>query len=353
MTISIRDVANKAGVSISTVSRILNNNDTNISISEQTKKKVLAVCEDLKFQPNIHAHRFFKKKSETVGLIIPPQSQIKGVKHAFTDYNLGELLSGVENAITKRGYRLTVLVADDDFIDAKKHIHLLRDHSIDGLLLWGLRVNEMYILDLQQESFPYIILNGYVYSVQANSIIADNKAGSFAVTEHLINLKHRKIGYIKGPQDCAVSVDRYAGYQDAIAKYGLTIYDEFIEEGDFTEEDGHWAMKRMLEHEHLPTAVCAANDTMAIGALKAIKEHGLIVPDNIALAGGDGIPLTEYVVPAITTIKTPMYELGLRGVNKLFEIIENNTSEPVQEVLKTELIIRASTAGSCNEKSKL
>lgn len=353
MVVTIRDVAKKVGVSPSTVSRVLNNATTDISISKETKEKVLAACEELKFQPNIHAHRFFTDKSETIGLITPPQTRLKGVKHTFADYNLGELLSGVETAITERGYRLMVLVADDDFINTKRYVHIIRDRSLDGLLLWGLQVNEIYIHDLQQESFPYILLNGYIRSMQTNFIIADNEAGSFEITAHLINLKHRRIAYIKGPAECATSIDRYTGYQAAMAEYGLTIHSELTKEGDFTEESGYQAMKLLLELKCKPTAVCAANDMMAIGAMKAIKERKLCIPDDIAVTGADGIPLTEYVEPALTTIKTPMYELGSMGVNKLFEIIEKKTTEPVREVLKTELIIRPSTVRGCNEKSKL
>ncbi len=343
MHTTIREIAKKAGVSTATISRVLNNASSNVAISEETRKKVLSICEELKYQPNIHSQRFFTKKSKMVGLIVPPQAKLKGVLHTFTDYNLGDLLSGVEQAVTERNYRLTLLVADDDFINKKNHVRLIRDQSLDGLLLWGLQVDETYILDLQRESFPYLLLNGCIEGRNVNSVVADNEGASFAITTHLIRQNHRRIAYIKGIENCSVSIDRYKGYERAMKAEGLAIPDELIDTGDFMEESGYLATKRLLSGNVFPTAIMAVNDMMAIGAMKAIKEKGLKIPQNIALTGGDGIPLTEYVEPALTTFKVPMYEIGIRGVSRLFEMIEGKRSEPTLDVLETKLLIRTSS----------
>jgi DNA-binding LacI/PurR family transcriptional regulator len=341
--ITIRDVARKAGVSASTVSRVLNRAVTGVSISARTREKILTVCEELKFQPNIHAQRFFTQKSRTIGFVIPPKAKIKGVRYTFTDYNLGELLSGVEQTITAGGYRLTLLVADEDFVREKAHVRLIRDKSLDGLLLWGLEVDETYILDLKEESFPYVLLNGAIDKVEVNSVIADNRQGSFAVAAHLLEKGHRRIAYVQGPPNCSLSVDRYRGFEQAARKFRLPLRDVRIEAGDFTEESGYQAGKRLLSTKTPPTGILAANDMMAIGVMKAAKEAGLKIPQDIALTGGDGIPLAGYVDPGLTTFKVPMYEVGVRGVKRLLEIIENGRKEPICEILKTEMLIRRST----------
>jgi len=342
--ITIRDVARKAGVSPSTVSRVLSRTVTGVSISAVTREKILAVCDELKFQPNVHAQRFFTKRSKVVGFVIPPRTKLKGVEYTFTDYNLGELLSGLEEAITAAGYRLTVLVADENFIREKNHVRLIRDKSLDGLLLWGLEVDETYIQDLrEEETFPYILLNGSVGNLEVNAVTADNRQGSYAIMEHLLNIGHRKIAYVQGPDNCSVSVDRFKGFHRALRKFGLSPRDKWLVTGDFMEESGYQAGKKLLAMKTRPTAILAANDMMAIGVMKGAKEMGLKIPDDVALAGGDGIPLAGYVEPELTTFKVPMYELGVRGVKRLLETIDQGATGPIREVLKTELIIRRST----------
>ena len=191
MNVTIRNVQKSRSISFYCIKSSFGT-ATNISISKDTREKILATCEELKFYPNIHARRFFKKKSETIGLIIPPQAKIIAVAHTFTDYNIAAMLSGIEETVTQKGYRLTIMVADEDFINNKKYLKLIRDKSLDGVLLWGVDIDDKYVLDIKQEDFPYILLNSYITKYPVNYVITDNLNGSAMLTEYLIKTGYRK-----------------------------------------------------------------------------------------------------------------------------------------------------------------
>jgi DNA-binding LacI/PurR family transcriptional regulator len=214
------------------------------------------------------------------------------------------------------------------------------------MLVWGLRLAETYIMDLYKENKPLILVNNYLKKKKVNFVINDDEQGSFEVTEHLIKSGHKRIAYIRGIKDVSISLDREKGYKRALVKHRLKHENNFIEEGNYSMESGYQAMRILLKrHSKGFTAVVAGNDLMAIGAMRAVSEQGLKIPADLAVAGGDGISLSEYVSPALTTFKVPMYELGVRAANKLLQIIEAGKKEAVKEVLKTKLLIRQSSGG--------
>lgn len=344
MGYSIRDVAKIANVSAMTVSRVLSFREGKIPVSEETRQRLMSVCRELKYEPNIHAQRMLSNRSHTIAMVVPPQKKIEAKHHIFSDYNISELLSAIEESLSERGYKTLLMSMNQSFMKNKEYIKLFRNKSIDGMLLWGVHLNENYVLDLLKEESLFLLINSYLIERDVNCVMVDNFAGAYKVTEHLIKLGHRRIAFVKGPADVAIGVDRFNGYKSALEKNGLPYEENLVFTGDYSEETGYQVTKReILKMQKLPRAIFGINDTTAIGVLRAVKEKGLKIPEDIAVAGGDGIPLTAYTAPPLTTFKVPMYELGLLAVEKLLALVEKGENGTIEGKLQPELIIRAST----------
>ncbi|MBE3120055.1 MAG: LacI family DNA-binding transcriptional regulator [Candidatus Atribacteria bacterium] len=332
--VTLRDVAERASVSTATVSRVLRGSQTRVPISEETRRRVLQASEELDYQPNAAARSLVSRCAGTIALLIPPRSQRLGYKFFF-HLKLPEFLSGVEEITSAAGYRLLLQTADDSFVRGRGMVRLWRSRIVDGFLQY----NTEQMGDLRALECPALTVNFRAENVLDNYIVADHIAGASAAVNHLVSLGHRRIAYIKGANSGFVTAERTRGYYQAIAAHGL---EPLVMEGDFTEENGYLATQALMARTEPPTAIFAGSDLMAIGVIRAVFDSGLKVPQDMAVIGSDGIELTGYTNPPLTTVLTPMIDMARLATTRLLELIKGERAAPVQEVIQTRLVLRRS-----------
>lgn len=329
---TIKDVAERAGVSTATVSHVINKTRY---VSEELQARVRQAMEELGYQPNAIARSLRRKETHTVGLIIPDNS------NPF----FAEVARGIEDFGFRNGYSVILCNSDGDLKKELAYISVLTSKRVDGIVFIAATAEAEHIRPFLGE-IPLVIVDRKMPALEADSVLVDNFGGGYAATKHLIDLGHRDIGCITGPPDLAPSADRVAGYKQALKDHGIPLRNELIVEGDFRYQSGNEGMYRLLNLETPPTAVFACNDVMAIGAMKAVQDQGLVVPEDVAIVGFDDITLASFTNPTLTSVKQPKYEMGKIALELLFERM--GSSDPWRKreiILDTTLMIRESTRG--------
>ena len=333
MAVTIYDVAKKAGVGIGTVSRAINNSPR---ISSQTKAKVDQAIQELKYQPHALAQGLARKKTNMVAIIVP----------VFTGYFYLELLRGIQQEISKYQYDLLLFSVDQT---EKTEIFLkrtLQERKVDGVLLISLGISDHYVKKFLQSQFPIVLIDSDHNGL--DSLTVENEQGAYLATKHLINLGHTRIGMIDAQLKSIPAKMRLEGYQKALRDHRipynrryLVISDSDIEKDGFNREAGYTAMKQLLQiNKNRPTAVFVSSDIQAAGAIKAIKECGLNIPEDVSIIGFDDIELAQYM--GLSTVRQPMYEMGGTAVEILMKKISGEESKPVKKRFETQLVIRDS-----------
>ncbi len=333
--VTSQDVAELAGVSRTTVSFVLNN-VPGVRIAEETRRRVLEAARELGYFPHAAARSLVTQRSNLIGFVL-----CQSPDRVFSDAFLPEVLRGVGDVARPAGFRVLVeSVEDVNKPDA--YIQLVWEQRIDGLILSGPRSDDEQLPKLREDNFPVVLL-GQLPGSGFPSVDVDNINGAAKAVEHLINLGHRRIGIItNAPPYYTASAHRLEGYRKALLKHGLPFEGVLVRYGDFTEESGYAAMMELLDLPSPPTAVFVASDLVAFGALAAIHERGLAVPQDIAVVGFDDVRLARYITPPLTTVRLPAYELGARAMKILIEMIEGETPAETEVFLETELVIRES-----------
>ncbi len=324
------DVARKAGVSVATVSRCFNDSGP---VGEQTRLRIERVAEELRFVPNRAAQSLRAVRTHTLGVVVPD------LHGAF----FSELLRGLDQAA--RAHRYHLLVAGSH--GSKDEIRAaLRSMSgrVDGLVVMNPDVSAFTIEANLPPRLPVVLLGERDRPASENldTLGIDNAAGAAAMTRHLLGLGHQRIAHLAGTASNHDAAERLRAYRETMAAAGLST-DGLVFEGDFTEEAGYRAGERLAGLDARPTAVFAANDAMAVGAISALRAHGLRIPNDVAVGGFDDIPLARYLSPPLTSVHVPIDELGARAVERLGVAIEADTPLPSRQVtLPTTLVVRAS-----------
>lgn len=328
---SIRDVAKSAGVSVSTVSHVINKTRF---VSEETQTKVLDAMKELKYKPNRLASSLRRKdkRTHTLGLLIPDSA------NPF----FAEVSRGVEDACFEAGYSVFLCNSDDDPQKELNYIEVLLGKQIDGIILVSAGIHNDALALLATNNIPFVLVDREVSGSIIDSVLVNNEEGGCQATEYLIELGHTRIGCIAGPSLINPSAARVQGYRKALSKYNLVQDDSLIVAGDFRAQSGFEATKELLDLDEPPTAIFACNDMMAVGVLHAIDEVGLSVPGDISIVGFDDIPLASFTPPPLTTISQPSQEMGLRAARMVIERIEDANLPPRSETLSTTLITRKS-----------
>ena len=329
------DVAKVAGVSRTTVSFVLND-VASVSISEATRQRVLDAAKKLNYSPNIAGKKLVSGKSYTIGLVL-----CQSPEQIFTDAFLPQVILGVEQAAIQQGFH--VLLKPVDPYDAGGYARLITENHVDGILLSGPREDDTALMRLHQQRVP-ILLMGQLPNTDIPFVDVDATAGAELAVNHLIELGHERIGMItNAPLDYTSAQQRRDGYLRALQTAALPVDERYIQEGNYTPGSGFAAMKGLLELVPRPTAVFVASDVVAMGALLAIKQAGLRIPEDIALIGFDDIPIAEYFDPPLTTVRLPAYELGWAGGERLIRIIQGEGLNDLSLLLETKLITRQSS----------
>ncbi|MDW7674429.1 MAG: LacI family DNA-binding transcriptional regulator [Bacillota bacterium] len=325
---TISDVAKLAGVSRTTVSRVLNGKE---DVNEKTRERVLQVIEELKYRPSTLARSLVNQKNEMIGVILSDSS----------DPYFSRIIRGVEDIAHKFGYGVVYASMRWDPSIKSSYANFMKDRT-DGLLIIGSTVgSEDYLREIAEESFPLVLLEYQIENLKASFITIDNQDGAYTATKHLIQQGHRRIGHVAGHKNAQVAADRLAGYKQALTEYGIPYDGSLVIYSDFTTEGAIPATKKLLSLDKRPTAIFAANDSMAYGVIHAARELKLNVPQDLAVVGYDDIELASIIDPPLTTIHQPRYEMGSMAVWTLIQQIEQKHIHTVNQ-FKTNLVIRES-----------
>jgi len=334
-----QDVADLAGVSRTTVSFVLNN-VLSVKISEETRQRVLGAARQLNYYPTSAARTLASGKTHRIGLVLCEQRD-----HLMANAFLPAFLRGVSDLAHQEGYRLVFQNAEDRRSETA-YVGLLREQHVDGLIVSGPRSDDFQLLGLHEEGYP-LVLHGRLPDCALPFVDVDNVGGAYKAVSHLIGLGHRRIGLItNAPLSYTAAQDRLTGYCQALQEAGLSLDDELVRYGDFSPESGRREMESLMALPSPPSAVFVASDVVALGAMAAVLERGMCIPQDVALVGFDDIFLAAYVSPPLTTVRLPAYGLGWAAGDMLIHLI--NGDEPVQRqmLLESELVIRQSCGGN-------
>jgi LacI family repressor for deo operon, udp, cdd, tsx, nupC, and nupG len=324
----MRDIAKMANVSPTTVSRVLRKPDL---VSEETREKVLEIIKELNYQPHMIASQFRTKKTKTIIVVIPDISE------PF----FAQVLRGIEHTAVKHGYKVLLGDTENNVQREKQFIDLLFQKQADGMILLTARLERENLLQISNQ-FPIVLVCEYSEGLDIPTVFIDNISSARKITEHLIKIGHKRIAHITGPMDVIISQDRLRGYQQAMMSHDLQIEPAYIQEGSQGLQSGYNQMIRLLSLEHPPTAVFVFNDEMAIGAIKAIKDNRMIVPDDIAITAFDNLEISSLLEPSLTTIDQPKYEMGKKAMILLLKLLNGENLNQKKYVMQDKLIIRES-----------
>lgn len=331
----IREVARRSGVSVATVSRALNDRP---DVSAATRERVMAIAAELGYQPNHQARALVRRRSDLVGVIWDTGYLSTRGRHPF----LQDLLVGLKIAFADTGRHLLLLSTTNPGVDG--YVRIARQHSLDGLVLMGVDQGQPAITALLASPVPCVAVDLPLHGRRAGFVTSDNRAGAAAAVAHLHALGHRRIATITGPTESLPATDRLAGYRYQTARLGLPYRVEYVETGDFFLASGRVAMRRLLNLPDPPTAVFAAGDEMAIGAMDALCEAGLDVPGRMSVVGYDDVEAAALVRPTLTTVAQDPRQLAAAAAGLLADLIaddEHETAGP--RLVPNRLVVRASS----------
>lgn len=333
--VSIKDVARESGSSLTTVSLVLNKRDRRISV--ETRQRILDAVDRLGYRPSRLAQGLQSQRSGFLAILVPQ------LRHAFADAYFGELISAIQEKARQSEYKVILEVADDAYIAAREYLELFRRHFIDGLLCLGITNRDTYLRDFVTNPFPVILVNNYVSEIRLNHVGCDYEAAGRLAGEHLVQLGHKKVGHIHGAAEVQTTHDLRRGFESALKKAGAKLPQSCVQDGLFTEEGGAAAAVTLMKREPGMTALFAGNDKMAIGALAGLKSVGLRVPEDVSVIGCDDIHQGAFCDPPLTTIHTPLFELGHQACSRLFELIDGKVAS-VTETCQVRVVVRRSCA---------
>jgi DNA-binding LacI/PurR family transcriptional regulator len=331
MDVTMKDVAKLAGVSLSTVSRVLNDSSL---VREETARKVKKAVEKLDYQINDSARILRTNTSNLIGVIGA------GMEHPF----LANLLKGLEAEAREKGYALVYGDSDGEFEKEQNYLNIMKQKKIDGIILITTNYYTELLNIVKSYQIPVVFASGYISDPEISCVTVDNVAAAYDVVEYLCKAGHKNIAFIKGPDlDLLASQERLRGVKLALRLSNIKYDSNKFIEGDFTFESGYSAAQKIMEKFPDTSAIFAFNDEMAVGAIRYLEEQNLKVPDDISVVGFDGIELGEYTIPSLTTVKQSGYKLGLKSIELLNEIINGNKVEDNKVFIPHKLVIREST----------
>jgi len=332
--VGIREIASKAEVSVATVSMVLNQNP---KITAATRRKVEKVVKQLGYRPNRIAQSLSGKYTNILAVLLPT------LRHTMADPYFGELISGICDKAARLGQKVMLEHAKPDFVRDKKYLDLFDRRFIDGILCLGFSDKDEFLRDYQDDGYPAMMVNNTLTGLELDHVVCDYRSGAEQIMTYLLQLGHRRVGMVHGSADVRSMRQMMETYREHLAPHAGAGIEQLMEDGRFTEEHGCAATLRLLERHPDITAIFAGNDKMALGALHAAGQRGLRVPEDLSVIGCDNIQYAAFVNPALTTIDTPLYDVGMLACERLIERVRGRT-EPVAEVLPTHLVLRQSTA---------
>lgn len=327
----MRDVAQLAGVSISTVSHVVNKSR---GVSAEARAQVVQAMAQLDYRPNALARSLRRQKTHSLGMIVPDNA------NPF----FAEIARAIEDYSFHHDYSVILCNSDGDLQKQAAYVDLLVERRVAGILFVAAGVSTELVDELQRQRVPLVVIDREVSGVAVDMVQTNHYQGGRLATEHLIALGHRRIGCIAAGSDLSPSAERLTGYKDALAAHGLAYDAALVIPGDFQFASGYRATEQLLSLEERPTAVFACNDLMAVGAIRAATARGLRVPDDLSIVGFDDISLASYTNPPLTTIHQPKREIGRLAMEMLLTRMSDPDAPPHSVRLETELVVRQSSS---------
>jgi LacI family transcriptional regulator len=339
--LTILDVARLAGVSRSTVSRVMNGKD---DVRTEVRARVLQVIDETGYRPSATARSLVSRRTGVLGLVIPWR-----VSQLLEDPYFVRLIRGVSRASNAAGTTLSLFLFETEEEEGELYRRVVAPRLVDGLMLVALRKDDPLLDEVANSGLPIVSLGRVIHRDDVSWVDVENFEGSRRAVQHLVGLGHTRIAAIAPPQQTIAGIDRYDGFTKGMREAGLD--PELVEFADWSGDGGYAAMRKLLHHQ--PTAVFVASDTMAIGALHAIHDSGLSVPDDVAVVGFDDLPASERSSPPLTTLRQPISRIGETLIKILLDQIDTETPEPVRKLIPTELIIRESSSSSPTPETRI
>jgi LacI family transcriptional regulator len=329
--LTIRDIANMANVSHTTVSRVLNKDPR---VKEETRQRVLEIVNKTGFKPDPRGRNLSLKRSKLIGMVVPD------IRNPF----YAELARGVEDKACQEGY--SVIFSSTDFKPERgeTYLPLLQEFGVDGIIFASCRLKEPLVEELIKARYPIVLVSRKLKSKDYNYVVFDNYRGAYVITKHLIDIGYSEIAIITGPPNVSTSFDRLKGYRQALKDHGIPIKSDYIIQGPFVKKLGYLATNKFLLQKKRPEAIFAASDYLAMGVIDAVEEHKLQIPKDLALVGFDDTEFASNRRIDLTTISQGEYEMGSIAVGILIERFKSQETNYIHNVvLEPKLIIR----GSC------
>ncbi|MRH41933.1 substrate-binding domain-containing protein [Aquibacillus halophilus] len=333
MKLTIKDIARMAGVSPGTVSKVINNTG---SISPKTIKKIMKIIEDTGYKPSFSAKSLATKRSNLIGLIYAGEVNVE-FNHPF----FNQVVNAFKSAIGKLGYDILIFSNNEFSNDRENYLKRCKHFQLDGCILIAGEHLEEAVYELDQSNIPCVGVDIELSGPSSSFVTTDNSKVSAKVVEHLYLNSIKEVAFIGGPEDSIISNIRKEAFINNMNQFGMTMRDHWMQYGDYFEDTGYKSMKQILAQRPFPQAVFAASDMMALGAIRAIKEAGLKVPEDIKIIGCDDIEACRYSDPPLATVKQDKDKMGRLAAHMLHDLINNNT-EPSSVLVDPELVIRES-----------
>lgn len=326
---TIYEVSNLAGVSLATVSRVMNDPGR---VSEKTRHKVLAAMEKLDYRPNSIAQSLASNRSNSVGVLV---SEVHGAI-------FGAMLSGIDSELRSAGKMTIFATGHNDEAKEREAIRFLISRNCDALILHIEALPDEYLRQRKDQAPPFVVMNRVVSGLEDICISLNNEYGGYAATNMLLEMGHRNIAYISGPLGWGDASARLAGHKRALNQHNRAFDERLMVEGDYHEAGGGEAMNRLLQQEAPFSAVVCANDEMAAGAMDAIRARGLSIPDDISVVGFDNAPLSRYLYPKLSTVNYPVTDMGRMAAHWVLQNVYDKKGVDIQHVFEPTLVTRAS-----------
>ena len=331
---TIRDVARAASVSVATVSRVLNGKEP---VREETRSRIRAVVERLHYSPHAAARSLITRRTNTLGVLLPD---------VYGEF-FSEVIRGIDSCARELGYHLLVSGSHSDAAEIEAVLRAARGR-VDGWIVMSPELDARILKRSLTDGLPAVLLNGVANGYPFDSIRVDNYGGAVAMVRHLISLGHRRIAHLAGPAGNSDASERLRGYRDTMRSLTTRPSRDLEMPGDFREEAGVSAGRRLLNWKNRPTAVFAANDAMAIGLLSSLQESRVRVPEDLAVAGFDDIPIARFATPPLSTVRVPIAELGAQATRLLLRALAGKDRVRRHETLPTTLVLRTSCGTRLN-----
>lgn len=330
---NIKELAEQLQLSPTTVSRVLNGKSEIYRISESTSKKVIAAARKFHYYPNRIARGLKLEKTETIGLIIPD----------IANPYFGSIAKTIEVEAHHKGYSIILCDSLDDVDTETELLYLLAGRKVDGIIIAPTGKNNRHLVDLQQQGIPIVVIDRYLPETSLPFVTTDNHSGALMAVEHLLEMGHRKIACIQGTQGISANSDRVKGYLDALQKYGIPLNEDWILGNDFGEQNGYLQTLELMRQGNRPAAIFALSNLISLGVLRALKELGMKVPDDVSVVSFDEQPYSAFLACPMTTVEQPREEIGKLAFELLLKSFSGgNPIDSDGIMLPPRLIIRES-----------